>query len=164
MVQILTRTLARNFNVQLIRRELRQQFPAKFMNFDLGGYEIDPALFTTGSTMPRRIVKPRSAPHVVTRTLQGEVIMQPGELRGFFEPDLSPAQVTAFDAILANHVETDTTPRQNAEDIDASMLAEIEAFAIGPPWNAQNNPSQNQHIARLNRMILRIWKKLDPGE
>jgi len=163
-MQILIKTLSRNFNRQLLRREIKQQFPAKFKVIDLGGFEVDESLFTTGSIIPKRIVKPRTAPHTVSKTLDSEDIYQPAELRIRFEPDLTAPEQTTLDSLLASHDELQTTPRQNAEDTDDTTLDDIDAFLNGQPFNARNNPDQNQHIRDIDRMILRIWKRLQAAE
>ena len=166
-MQVLTRTLVRSFNSDLIRREIKQTFPTKFTRSDglqLGGYVVDKDAFTTNSVVKGRIEEPAAEPQTVKDGTEGREVYQPGELRAAFDPALSAAQVTEFDNLLTNHVETNTTPEQNSEDKDQETLDEIKAFDDGDPWNQRTNTEQNQHIKNLNRVVLRLGDRLLPGE
>lgn len=168
MAQTLVRTLVRDFNADLINREIKAAFPAKFTQGDatLPGYEVDLAQFTTGSGIQGRIFTP-TAQAVVITTINGvpSDTAQPGEIRMSFNPNLTAGQVTNLDdTVLVDHVVTDTTPKQAAEDQDEQALADIEAFDAGDAWNLRTALEQNQHMVDINRMVLRIWDKLEAAE
>ena len=162
----LVRLLTRLINQELLLKEIKEQFPTKFQKLDLGGYEIDSKLFTTGSTAVGRIWKARLS-SVVVATSHGVPTdtFAAGEIRIDFNPEMTVAEETTLDNLIVNHDETDTNPRQNAEEVDSVALADIERFKDAEgSWDAHTAAQQDQHMDNLERMVLRIWDKLDPGE
>lgn len=168
MAQTLVRELVRDFNLHLINREIKSAFPAKFTQGDasLPGYVVDEAQFTTGSTVVGRIFTP-AASTVTIATSNGVPTdtAEPGEIRMFFDPDLTAPQITNLDDdILVDHVVTGTTPKQTAEDLDVETLDDLEAFDAGTAFNTLTNPQQNDWVDALTRQVLRIWERLEAAE
>lgn len=168
MAQTLARTLVRDFNHALINREIKTAFPAKFTQGDasLPGYVEDETQFTTGSTIVGRIFTPAAGP-VVIATANGTATdtAAAGEIRMFFDPDLTAPQITNLDDnVLVDHVVTDTTPKQVAEDLDVTTLNDLETFEAGTAFNTLTAPNQNAWVDALTRQVLRIWERLEAAE
>ncbi|HEY6965887.1 MAG TPA: hypothetical protein VI229_00335 [Burkholderiales bacterium] len=177
-MQVLSRTLSAHLNDSLLRKQVKQQFPARFAGLALGGYVVDQTLFTAGSTVAGRISVPRSQPFTfrsldVYRLTTGDPTtfrvappstFAPGECWFVFDPALSGPQIVTLDALIAAHDATATTARQAAEDADVEALNEMDAFLAGGAWNTRTNLEQNQHMHNLTRMVLRIWARLQASD
>lgn len=168
MAQTLTRELTRDFNPAGVNREIKTAFPAKFVQGDatFPGYVVDETQFTTGSTVVGRIVTPAGS-SVVIATSNGVPTdtAANGEIRMFFDPDLTAPQITNLDAnVLVDHVVTDTTPKQVAEDLDITTLDDLETFEAGGAFNTLTNLQQNDWVGALTRQVLRIWERLEAAE
>lgn len=139
-----TRTVQKDFNRRLLRRELTQS-ALPFEELDLAGFVPKNRFEATPAPAPRVIVDDKVA--------NTQDIAAIGELRFVFTTALTGPEGTTLDTLLTNHVSTDRTQRQTRKQRDLDQLTELEAD--WPTWDAMTNGQRFAFLKKLARFVIR---------
>ncbi len=138
------RNVTKDINRDLLRRDLTAS-ALPFESLDLAGFVRKNRFEGTPAAGPRVIVDDK------VNNIQD--IAQAGDIRFVFTTALTPAEDTALDTALTNHISTDRTTAQTRRSQDAADLDTLETNF--PNYDSFTDPQFRSFVKVLARYTIR---------